>query len=149
MSARNLDAELEALGVIEEKPTPPMREIAKPPHAHWERCKAWIAEGLEGSLISIADIERLLNDGKAVLWPGQKCAIVTEFVDYSSGERASQVMSAGGDLVEILSMVPGMEAFARLNGCKVSMVEGRAGWKKALEPMGYKFQSVTIKKVLD
>ena len=147
---KSLDAELEALGVVDEpKPLPLVREIAKPPHAHWDRCKPWIKEGLHGSLISVEDIERLLNEGKAVLWPGQKCAIVTEFVDYSSGERASQVMSAGGDLDEIMSMVPGMEAYARLNGCKQSMVEGRMGWKKALEPMGYKFLSIKIMKVLE
>ena len=146
---KSLDSELEALGVVDEpKPLPLVREIAKPPHAHWDRCKPWIKEGLHGSLISVEDIERLLNEGKAVLWPGQSCAIVSEFVDYSSGERASQVLSAGGDLQEILSMVPGMEAFARLSGCAVSIVEGRKGWEKVLKPAGYEFLSLKLSRKL-
>jgi hypothetical protein len=148
MSMRDLDAELEDLGVTATKPLPPLKEIRKPPHAQWERCKQWIAEGIEGSLLSLADIERLLEEGTAILWPGKQCAIVTEFVDYSNGERAAQVLSAGGELEEIRSMVPGMEAFARLSGCAQIVVEGRKGWEKVLGPTGYKFLSIKIVKVL-
>lgn len=146
---RSLDAELEEMGIAAvEAPLPPVREVVKPPHAHWERCKSWIAEGLGDSLLKIADIETQLAKGEAVLWPGQKCAIVSEFVTYPSGERASQVMSAGGDLDEILSMVPGMEAFARLNGCSTSIVEGRRGWERVLKASGYAFTSITLRKSL-
>jgi hypothetical protein len=58
-------------------------------------------------------------------------------------------MSAGGDLTEILAMVPGMEAFARLNGCSRSIVEGRKGWEKALRAGGYGFMSVKLEKRFD
>jgi hypothetical protein len=146
---RSLDAELEEMGVpATEAPLPPVREVAKPPHAHWERCRDWIAEGLGDSLLKIADIEAQLAKGDAILWPGQKCAIVSEFVTYPSGERASQVMSAGGDLEEILSMVPGMEAYARLNGCSQSVVEGRKGWEKVLKASAYEYLSTKLRKVL-
>lgn len=144
-----LDAELAAMGIVEPVETlPPVREVAKPPHAHWERCKPWIAAGLGDSLIKIEDIEAALAKGTAMLWPGPNCAIVSEFVTYPSGERASQVMSAGGDLDEMLAMVPGMEAFARLNGCSISVVEGRKGWEKVLKPTGYEFFSLKLRKVL-
>jgi hypothetical protein len=146
---RSLDAELEEMGVpASEPPLPAVREVAKPPHAHWERCKGWIEDGLGDSLLKIADIEEQLAKGEAILWPGSRCAIVSEFVTYPSGERASQVMSAGGDLDEILSMVPGMEAFARLNGCNQSTVEGRRGWEKVLKAGGYSFLSIKLVKHL-
>lgn len=146
---RDLDKELSDMGIEPaELPLPAVREVAKPPHVHWERCKQWIADGLGDGLLKISDIEGALAKGEAILWPGQKCAIVSEFVTYPSGERASQVMSAGGDLEEILSMVPGMEAFARLNGCSTSVVEGRKGWEKVLGATGYSFFSVKLRKAL-
>lgn len=144
---KNLDLELQEMGIDPAEPAlPAVREVARPPHAHWTRCKGWIAEGLGDGLLKIEDLEAALIKGEAILWPGQACAIVTEFVDYPSGERASQVMSAGGDLAEILSMVPGMEAFARLNGCSASIVEGRKGWSKVLKD--YEFLSIKLKKAL-
>ena len=144
-----LEADLDSMGLpAAEPPLPVLQVVATPPHAHWERCKAWIAEGLGDSLLKIDDIEAALARGEAILWPGAKCAIVSEFVSYPSGERASQVMSAGGDLDEIMSLVPGMEAFARLNGCAVSTVQGRKGWERVLKPAGYDFFSVTLRKIL-
>ncbi|HZC15654.1 MAG TPA: hypothetical protein VE309_02730 [Caulobacteraceae bacterium] len=144
-----LEQDLERLGIppIEALKPPPIA-VARPPHAHWRRCKGWIADGLGESLLKIEDIEAALARGEAVLWPGEACALVSEFVTYPSGERASQVMSAGGDLAEILSMVPGMEAFARLNGCAISTVEGRRGWEKVLKAAGYEFLSIKLRKPL-
>ena len=144
-----LEKDLESLGIPPiEPPKPALMAVARPPHAHWARCRGWIAEGLGESLLKIEDIEAALARGEAVLWPGEHCALVSEFVTYPSGERASQVMSAGGDLAEILAMVPGMEAFARLNGCAVSTVEGRRGWEKVLKAAGYEFLSIKLRKPL-
>lgn len=146
---QSFEAELAAMGIEPaDVPKPPVREVAKPPHAHWERCKPWIAAGLGDGLLKIDDIEKALATGEAMLWPGEKSAIVSEFVTYPSGERASQVMSAGGDLDEILHMVPGMEAFARLNGCSTSVVEGRKGWQKVLAAAGYEFLAIKLRKQL-
>jgi hypothetical protein len=146
---KNLDVELREMGIDPAEPLlPAVQEVARPPHAHWARCKTWIADGLGDGLLKIEDIEQALSNGEAVLWPGEKSAIVTEFVTYPSGERASQVMSAGGDLAEILAMVPGMEAFARLNGCSRSIVEGRRGWEKVLRSAGYAYLSSKLGKAL-
>ena len=143
---KSLDAELDAMGIAaSEPPLPPVREVVKPPHAHWERgCKGWIESGwAEGFAVqALGDIEEQLAKGEAVLWPGQKCAIVSEFVTYPNGERLSQVMSAGGDLGEIEARVPGMAAFAWRNGCSHSTVQGRRGWERVLKRQGYEFLSV-------
>jgi hypothetical protein len=144
-----LEKDLAELGLEPEgKPLPVLSVVAKPPHEHWERCKAWIEAGLMGGLIKIADVEAQLADGSAILWPGRQCAIVSEFVTYPSGERAAQVMSAGGDMDEILSLIPGMEAFGRLNGCAAVTVQGRRGWEKVLKASGYEFLAITLKKAL-
>src|SRR5579862_9491504 len=146
---KDLSAELAEMGIEEElAPLPTPKAVPPLPDGHWTRCKGWIAEGLEGSLLRIEDIEGMLAQGLAVLWPAQNCAIVTEFVTYPSGERAAQVLSAGGDLNEILSLIPGMEAYGRLNGCSMVAVEGRRGWERALKENGYQFWSVTLKKRL-
>ena len=148
-----IDKELaEILAPAEQPPiltVVPKPKPQKPALAHWERCKGWIAEGLgDDALITLADIEVQIGAGTAILWPGKAAAIVSEFVTYPSGDRAAQVMSAGGDLDEILAMVPGMEAFARLNDCTVVTIEGRRGWEKVMKPSGYGFWAVTLRKKL-
>lgn len=114
----------------------------------WERCKPWIEAGLEGSLLKIADIEAMVRDGRMVLWPGRECAIVTEVMTYTGGDKAMQCVSAGGKLEEIASMIGGIEAAARREGCSVTLIEGRAGWSKLLKANGYAQHSVTMRKAL-
>lgn len=145
-----LEADLAELGLVENEPQklPPLKVVARQSDKNWERCKPWIEAGLQGSLLSVSDVEAQLKSGTAILWPGEKCAIVTEFVDYSSGERAAQVMSAGGDMQEIIRMIPGMEAYGRLNGCSRIIVTGRLGWQRMLKSQGYDFLSVTVGKAL-
>ena len=43
----NLDVELREMGIDPAEPLlPAVQEVARPPHAHWARCKTWIADGL-------------------------------------------------------------------------------------------------------
>jgi hypothetical protein len=112
-----------------------------------ERCRHWLEPALEDGFYSWDDVVASLHQGRAMLWPGSNSAIVTEDQTYPTG-RVMQVWLAGGDMAEILQMAPGIEAMARLRGCVAVLVEGRDGWTKTLEPLGYKPWSVTLHKAL-
>jgi hypothetical protein len=76
------------------------------------------------------DVLVMLLAGKAKLWAGEKCAVVTEFVTYPQ-LKALNIWMVGGDLQEILNMedeqiIP----FAKENGCTRLTGGGRKGWSK-------------------
>ena len=126
--------------VVESKSQPPMIE-------HFERCRPWLVEALEGSFFTIEDVARALADNRAQLWPGKNAVIVTEIQTYPN-ERVIQVWLAGGDMQEIMQMAAGLESWARLNGCSSVLVEGRQGWARVLKEQGYEPYSYTAVKRL-
>lgn len=113
-----------------------------------EECREWLEPSLEDGFYSWVDVVKAILTGNAMLWPGKNCAIVTEDNSYPDGTRALQTWVAGGDMEEILSLAPGIEAMARLRGCTSSLVQGRAGWSKPLKAMGYRIWSTTLRKEL-
>lgn len=124
---------------------PSIREV-NPQLEQFERCKAWLEAGLEGSGLSIVDLLKEIAGG-AVFWPGAKAAMVTS-ISMQGDRKVIAVLSAGGDMEEIRKMALGAEAYGRLNGCAYALVDGRRGWERMLKPDGYEFMSVTLRKVL-
>jgi GNAT superfamily N-acetyltransferase len=115
----------------------PARESA--PEA-WARCIPHLQAALEhaGGTHGIEDVARLVGQGRAQFWPGARCAVVTEFYDYPK-LRACNVWLLGGDLTELLDMLPAIEAWARGQGCARMLGGGpRAGWGRVLAPRGYR-----------
>lgn len=143
-----LEVDLAEMGLGETEPLKPVLRLVAKPDGQWERCKGWIEAGLEGSPLTIGDVKDRLDAETAILWPGKASAIVSEFITYPSGLRAASVMSAGGELVELRSMIPGLEAFARLNGASEVIFDGRMGWKRALRDDGYELASIILRKTL-
>lgn len=47
------------------------------------------------------------------------------------------VWLAGGDLADILRLKPGIEAWARAQGCERVTINGRHGWARVLRRWGY------------
>ena len=148
----SLDQDLDA--VLSETPaeTPKLRvvkpeETVSPAASHWDRCAEWLVSGLEGSPFTLNDLARKLQAGTAQFWPGKRAAMVTEVQSVGS-DRVMVVLSAGGDMDEIMEMRPGIEAMARLMGCSAAEIEGRKGWEKMLKPHGYEFHTVVLRKVL-
>jgi hypothetical protein len=137
-----------------EHPAAPTADVIKPAefvrqaHPQWDRCKVWIQAALEGDHLTPQDVENQIRDGKAMLWPGKECAVVTEIVSYPNGDKVLQPMAAGGDLEEIEAMIPGIEAYGRVQGCATVRIEGRKGWERRMKSFGYAFHSVIIRKAL-
>lgn len=138
---------LSLVAPAEPRPEPVAPAAPNPVAEHFERCRPWLEEALEGGLYDIEEVKARLARGAAQFWPGRDCAIVTEVTPYPRGV-AIQCWLAGGDKAEILAMAPGIEAWGRLNGCTHALVEGRPGWDRELRGSGYERWSVTLSKVL-
>ena len=80
------------------------------------------------------DVLLNLRNGHAQLWPGERSAFVTQCV---LDPKRMHVWLAGGDMQELLSMIPGMAAWGRSMGCEWASVNGRRGWARILKRFGF------------
>jgi len=117
------------------------------PLHEWERCKGWIESALEyAPFYTIDDILSEIEAGEAVLWPGKRSAVVTQFWDFPR-TRGLNFWLAGGDLTELTEeMLPVMEAWGREQGCTVFFLAGRLGWNKSMKAKGYRPQWTILLK---
>lgn len=85
----------------------------------------------------IEDVERMVAEGEAQLWLGQKSAAVTEIVQFPRC-KTLHLWLCGGDLREITEdMLPKAEAFARAEGCTRLTTAGRIGWDRVMKTHGF------------
>lgn len=100
--------------------------------SEWVRVRKWIIPALtdatEGEVLN-----DLLNN-RAQLWPGERCAFVTQLLTEPS---RMHVWLGGGDGLEMIAMISGMSAWGRAQGCKYASVNGRKGWKRKLREHGF------------
>lgn len=104
-----------------------------------------------GALLTPDDFQDMLSAGEATMWRGGASAVFLRRVAYErSGEVIMEAGPASGDLQEILSVVPQLEAWAREEcGCtQVHVHAGRGGWERALKRMGYEVFQVVLRKQL-
>lgn len=132
-------------------PVPPVQEVAAdfvhPLAAQLERCRPWLEEGMADSMFTWDQVRALVFQGRAQFWPGKNAALVTEIITYDK-TKAIQVITAGGEMVELKKLATGAEAYGRMMQCDYAIVEGRKGWERALKDDGYEFYSVTVRKAL-
>ena len=124
----------------------------------WVRCRPWIEAALPYcyGTHSIEDVERQIAEGRLQFWPGERCAVVTEIVEYPR-LRALNIFLVGGDprsepgasLDELLEkMEPAVIAWAKALGCTRVAQTGRRGWSRVLKPLGYETTlSVMLKEI--
>jgi hypothetical protein len=92
-------------------------------------------------------LERLMA-GSAQLWPGEKCAIVTEIDVEPDGSRTVVGWLAGGDLQEIQTKTLAIEDWARGQGCvRVTVIQRKGFVRKRLND-GYRVKAVVLQKEL-
>lgn len=89
------------------------------------------------------DIAEAVAKGEMQLWPAPKAAMVTEILRFPK-RRALNTVLAGGNLEQIMDMVPSLRAFARGQGCDVLLMSGRPGWTRPLGRIGARQTSVTM-----
>jgi hypothetical protein len=125
----------------------PVEEV-DPVMMHWARFRDQFASAMRDGFWTVEDLERKIAERRAFLFPGKDAAMVGEIAIYPGGSRVFQVTWACGNVAELLEMAPGVESMARMMGCDETLIEGQLAWKRVLEPLGYKFFSVTMRKAL-
>ena len=100
----------------------------------WGRCQHWIEAALPYASNShgINDVWLAVQNGKAQFFPRQKCAIVTEIVDYPR-RSVCRIWLAGGDLDELIDAEKDIAQWARSIGCSGMEIIGRKGWQRKLK----------------
>lgn len=100
----------------------------------WERCQHWIEAALPYASNShrINDVWLAIQNGKAQFFPREKCAIVTEIVDYPR-RSVCRIWLAGGDLDELIDAEKDIAQWARSIGCSGMEIIGRKGWQRKLK----------------
>ena len=83
------------------------------------------------------DVARAVSEGRMQAWTAGDSLVVTEVLAFPQA-RALNVFLAVGDLDEVMSLQPALEAFGREHGCKVMRMEGRKGWARVLPQHGWK-----------
>jgi len=116
--------------------------------AQWARFRDQFADAMGPGFWTIEDLEQKIAHRRAFFFPGRDAALVGQIEVYPGGERVFQFLWAVGDVRELVAMVPGCEAMARMMGCTAMLIEGRPAWKKVMEPLGYKPWSLTLHKAL-
>lgn len=100
-----------------------------------------------GNKNTLEEVYSKLSSRHAQLWTDDNCAVVTQILLYPD-YRALDIWLAGGDLEEIIGLLPGAERFAQEHGCTKVEVTGRKGWQRALQTEGFKPTMVTLEKDL-
>lgn len=113
----------------------------------WARYRAWLLPALRDDCAGEAELLGDILSGRAQLWAGRRAAMVTQRL-CEDGVHFLHVWLAGGDLTEILAMKPGVEAWARGQGCQYVTIDGRAGWTRLLRRAGYRRVGHLLKGIL-
>lgn len=86
---------------------------------------------------TIEDVERMIADGEAQLWLGEKSAAVTEIIVFPR-MKTLHLWLCGGDLREITEvMLPKAQSFAEKEGCTRLTTAGRIGWDRVMKRHGF------------
>lgn len=112
------------------------------------RCSPWLeaALGYTGGTHNLQDILDGVLRGEYQFWPGERCAVITEIMNFPR-KRVFNFFLAGGDLKELEAMTPTMEAWAKFRECDSAMLTGRKGWLRTFLPgRGYTAKWQTLSK---
>jgi hypothetical protein len=105
----------------------------------------WLRPALNDA--SVDELLAELSSGTAQLWLGETSALVTQIVG-DGADRCLHIWLAGGKLDGVLSLRPGLEAWARGQGCRSITIDGRLGWRRVLRPFGYRLAGHELKRSL-
>lgn len=99
---------------------------------HFERCWPWLEASLAKQPIPTHDKAHVwdaLMSGRALLWPTETSATVTEETTYPNGNRVLFAWLAGGDLKALQRTAECLEGVAADTGCVAfAMVVMRDGF---------------------
>lgn len=101
----------------------------------FDRCWPWLEGSLEayGKTHTKEQLWEVILYRKAFFWPGESCAILANIITYPACPPRLNLWLMGGNLKEIVKMVPAVEAFGKQKGCDRVIACGRRGWLRVLD----------------
>lgn len=93
---------------------------------------------------ALQDAEMRCKTGAAHLWPTKRAAVVCEPI------RDYRVWLAGGDLDEIIALLPVAERWAKAAGYDrivIHMDDTRKGWKRLMKRHGFSQETMLVKEL--
>lgn len=123
---------------------------------YWPHVKGWVAEAVRDSASAhkAEDIYREIAERKMQLWviwardDRPTGVIVTEVYDTAAGMTCALPIAGGELMNESLDVLQTIERWAREQGCVRLRGEGRAGWERALKPLGWRKITTQVEKRL-
>lgn len=116
----------------------------------FERCWPWLESALNfrgfKPTHSKQDLWQLLANGQAFFYPGEKCAIVSQFWHHPTGLKTAHGWLAGGTLYELKGGIGMLEECAREADCNRIIINGPEQWARALD--GFKVLGARLIKEL-
>ena len=111
------------------------------------RCRPWIEAALSysGGTHTFEDVAQGIAEGRMQLWDAPDGCCVTEIVEYPR-KRVLNGFLAGGEMAQILDIIPSIEAWAKMQGCDGTELTGRRGWGRVFASHGYRETAVTLRK---
>jgi hypothetical protein len=102
--------------------------------SEFDRCWDWLwASLLEfGPTHSKEQVWDRILEGRAYLWPEQRCVILGEIIYHPIGASSFNYWLQGGQLEQLSTMWAGIEAWAVANGCSAALGSGRRGWVRVM-----------------
>jgi hypothetical protein len=113
------------------------------------RFRDQFAEAMDQRLYNIGYLDALVGSMMAQCWFSDNAAIVTEVRKYPAGALVIHGLVAAGDLGEIVEiLIPRAEAWGKLAGCDLAIIESRPGWARTLKEHGYEPHQQALRKDL-
>lgn len=89
-----------------------------------------------GGTHTFEDVVQMLYEGRAQAWVNGDSIAITEIV-YFPRKRALHCFLAGGNMREIIEMMPSAAQFGADHGCTDFTIAGRRGWQRVLRRYGW------------
>lgn len=112
----------------------------------YEQWRPALAEAVDGRLYTIEYLDALVIEKRAFMWASEDAAIIAEIKMFPTGAKAIHCLVAAGSLEGVMHLAPIVEEWGRARGCIGALVEGRAGWAKALKGRGYRHYQTAVWK---
>jgi hypothetical protein len=115
--------------------------------AEFERCSKWLQDALDyaGNTHDLHHVAKGIKEGHFQFWPAPEAAIVTELIYYPKF-TILHAWLVGGQLEQVIKMIPSLEAYGRAFNCSKLTGCGRSGWVRALKQHGFEGIMTTVSK---
>lgn len=121
----------------------------------WPDLWRWLEQGAQAAAhpIEIGEIYGRVLDGRWQVWGIRQDgatigAVCTEVYDSTAGRTCALPIVGGRNMAGWLHLVSVIEDWARAQGCVRLEGNGRAGWERALKPLGWATIATIVEKRL-